>query len=116
MLFKQVTLCLVSLMSGFGPEMDCLEGVMYGGGFVQGGFVRKWLMSRGSYVWRGFCPRVFCPEGVLSAHHIYIFKYCTCQWPRDLIMYIIIIAVIFNLEVITPLQISAEFSGIKQTF
>ena len=25
-------------------------------------------MSRGSYVWRGFCPRGFCPEGVLSAH------------------------------------------------
>ena len=36
---------------------------MDGGGFVQGGFVRKWLMSKGSYVWRGFCP-----EGVLSAH------------------------------------------------
>ena len=46
--------------------MDCLEGIMYGGGFVQGGFVQKWLMSRGSYVWRGFCP-----EGVLSAHHEY---------------------------------------------
>ena len=25
-------------------------------------------MSRGSYVWRGFCPRGFCPEGVLFAH------------------------------------------------
>ena len=35
---------------------------------VLSNFVRKWLMSRGSYVWRGFCPRVFCPEGVLSAH------------------------------------------------
>ena len=65
-------------MKGFCPEMDCLEGIMYGGGFVQGGFVRKWLMSRGSYEWRGFCPRgfcprgfcprEFCPEGVLSAH------------------------------------------------
>ena len=50
-------------MRGFCPEMDCLEGIMYGGSFVQGGFVRKWLMSRGSYVWRGYCP-----EGVLSAH------------------------------------------------
>ena len=42
--------------------MDCLEGIMYGGDFVQGGFVWKWLMSRGSYVWRGFCPRGFCPR------------------------------------------------------
>ena len=58
MLFKQV-----SLMREFCPEMDCLEGIMYGGGFVQGGFVQKWLMSRGSYVWRGFCL-----EGVLSGH------------------------------------------------
>ena len=49
-------------MRGFCPEMDCLEGIMYGGGFVQGGFVWKWLMSRGSYVWRGFCPKGFCPE------------------------------------------------------
>ena len=65
-------------MRFFCPEMDCLEGIVYGGGFVQGGFVRKWLMSRGSYVWRGFCPRGFCPrgfcprgfctEGVLSAY------------------------------------------------
>ena len=39
---------------------------MYGGGFVQGGFVRKWLMSRGSYVWRGFCPRGVLSKGVLS--------------------------------------------------
>ena len=39
MLFKQVTLCLVSLMRGFCPEMDCLEGIMYGGGFVQGDFL-----------------------------------------------------------------------------
>ena len=44
-------------MRGFCPEMDCLEGIVYGGGFVQRGFVRKWLMSRGSYVWREFCPR-----------------------------------------------------------
>ena len=63
MLFKQVTLCLVSLMRGFCPEMDCLEGIMYGGGFVQGGFVRKWLkclegvMYGGGFVRRGFCPR-----------------------------------------------------------
>ena len=74
MLFKQVTLCLVSLMRGFCPEMDCLEGIMYGGGFVQGGFVRKWLMSRGSYVWRGFYPRGFCPEGVLSAHQFLVMQ------------------------------------------
>ena len=70
MLFKPVTLCLVSLIRGFCPEMDCLEGIIYGGGFVQGDFVRKWLMSRGSYVWSGFCLRGFCPEGVLSAHHL----------------------------------------------
>ena len=79
-LFKQVTICLVSLMRVFCPEIHCLEGIMYGGGFVQGGFVRKWLMSTGSYVWRGFCPRGFClrwfcprgfcPEGVLSAHRM----------------------------------------------
>ena len=49
--------------------MDCLEGIMYGGGFVQGGFVRKWRMTRASYVWRGFCP-----EGVLSAHRPDIVK------------------------------------------
>ena len=80
MLFKQVTLCLVSLMRGFCPEMDCLEGIMYGGGFVQGGFVRKWLMSRGSYVWRVFCPRVFCPEGVLSAHRLHLAALHTCGY------------------------------------
>ena len=40
MLFKQVTLYLVSLMRGFCPEMDCLEEIMYGGGFLDGGFVR----------------------------------------------------------------------------
>ena len=27
-------------MRVFCPEMDCLEGIMYGGGFVRGGFVR----------------------------------------------------------------------------
>ena len=32
----------------------CLEAVMYGGGFVRG----------------FFCPRGFCPEGVLSTHHL----------------------------------------------
>ena len=32
----------------------CLEGVMYGGGFVQGGFVR------GGFVRRGFCLRTPC--------------------------------------------------------
>ena len=26
-------------------------------------------MSRGSYVWRGFCSTGFCPEGVLSMRH-----------------------------------------------
>ena len=71
MLFKQVTLCLVSLMRVFCPEMDCLEGIVYGGGFVQGvlsryglclegvmyggGFVRGGFV-RGGFVRRGFCP------------------------------------------------------------
>ena len=25
-------------------------------------------MYGGSYVWRGYCPTGFCPEGVLSTH------------------------------------------------
>ena len=33
------------MMKGFCPERACLDGVMYGGGFVRGVFVR-----------RGFCP------------------------------------------------------------
>ena len=78
MLFKQVTLCLVSLMKGFCPEMDCLEGIMYGGGFVQGGFVRKWRMSRGSYVWRGFCPRGFCPRTV-CVHCVLLARLHVCD-------------------------------------
>ena len=53
-------------MRVFCPEMDCLEGIMYGGGFVQGGFVRKWLMSRGSYVWRELRMKGVLSEGVLS--------------------------------------------------
>ena len=40
-------------------------------------------MSRGSYVWRGFCPRGFClrgfsPEGVLSASRTWhMFMICS---------------------------------------
>ena len=35
----------------------CLEGVMYGGGFVRGGFV-----------WRGFCPRTLCHLLIKEGH------------------------------------------------
>ena len=67
MIFKQVTLCLLSIMRGFCPEMDCLEGTMYGGGFVQGGFVRKWLKClEDVYVWRQLCMEGVLSEGVLS--------------------------------------------------
>ena len=44
------------MMRGFCPRgvlsgrSLCLDGVMYGGGFVRGGFVR------GGFVRRGFCP------------------------------------------------------------
>ena len=42
-----------------------MEGVLSGGGFVHAPYIYIYIcigtMSRGSYVWRGFCRRVFCP-------------------------------------------------------
>ena len=35
-------------------------------GFCPRGFVRKWRMSRGSYVWRELCMEGVLSEGVLS--------------------------------------------------